>query len=121
MLQPSMRSLLLSTLLLLFDAVPPAQAASAACESRNNNTPQKLLECVTLEGVRAHQAALQAIADANGGDRFAASQGYVDYVDYVVGKLEGAGYAVTAQPFPYTTFFRLGPSPLAQVPPSSGG
>ncbi len=45
----------------------PVQAATAApgdaCDNRNNNTYQKLLECVTLEGVREHQAALQKIAD----------------------------------------------------------
>ena len=52
-----------------------APAASAAppsaeiCESRTNNSHQKLLECVTLEGVREHQAAFQAIADDNGGTR----------------------------------------------------
>ena len=46
-----------------------AMAGPAACGSRVNNTHAKLLECVTLEGARAHQAALQAIADANGGTR----------------------------------------------------
>ena len=46
-----------------------AHAGSAACEARNNNTHAKLLECVTLDGVRGHQAAFQAIADANGGVR----------------------------------------------------
>ena len=50
-------------------AAPPS---SAACDSRVNNTQQKLLECVTLAGVREHQAALQAIADANGGTRLPA-------------------------------------------------
>ena len=39
-------------------ALMPGQAASAApgdtCVNRANNTYQKLLECVTLEGVRAH-------------------------------------------------------------------
>ncbi len=41
----------------------PASAAVAdpdhGCEERNNNTYAKLLECVTLEGVREHQAAFQ--------------------------------------------------------------
>ena len=40
-----------------------------------------LLECVTLEGVRAHQAAFQAIADANGGTRAAGTDGYDASVD----------------------------------------
>ena len=37
-----------------------AGAGSAACAARTNNTLAKLTECVTLEGVRGHQAALQA-------------------------------------------------------------
>ena len=58
-----------------------APSASAApptaeiCESRTNNSHQKLLECVTLEGVREHQAAFQAIADANGGTRASGTPG----------------------------------------------
>ena len=40
---------------------------SFACDICVNNTHAKLLECVTLAGVREHQAAFQAIADANGG------------------------------------------------------
>ena len=47
-------------------AAPPTQLI---CEARNNDNLKKLLECVTLEGVREHQAAFQAIADANGGTR----------------------------------------------------
>jgi len=53
-----------------------AGAPTAGCENRTNNTYDKLLGCVTLEGVRAHQAALQAIADANGGTRAAGTAGY---------------------------------------------
>ena len=51
----------------------PASAAVAApvdaCDQRANNTYQKLLECMTLEGVREHQAAFQKIAD-NSDDPF---------------------------------------------------
>lgn len=49
--------------------------ASAACASRVNNTFNKLLDCVTLDGVRSHQGALQSIADANGGTRAAGTAG----------------------------------------------
>ena len=45
------------------------------CDNRNNNTYEKLLECVRVEGVREHQAAFQAIADANGGNRAAGTPG----------------------------------------------
>ena len=54
---------------LLIPTTAEAQQGQNACERRNNNQYDKLLECVTLAGVREHQAAFQAIADANGGTR----------------------------------------------------
>ena len=57
-------SLVLSILALAFVVVPYAFAGDEACGTRVNNTFAKLLECVTLDGVRAHQAAFQAIADS---------------------------------------------------------
>lgn len=74
------------------------KAAAAACAARENNTVDKLLECVTLDGVHSHQAAFQAIADANNGIRTSGTPGYNQSVDYVAGKLEAAGYDVTVQP-----------------------
>ena len=68
----------------LLAPAPAARRPSGAAKSRNNNTYEKLLECVTLEGVRDHQAALQAIATANGGNRAAGTSGYDASVDYVV-------------------------------------
>jgi Zn-dependent M28 family amino/carboxypeptidase len=86
-------------------AAPPA-----ACANRDNNTHAKLLECVTLEGVRAHQAAFQAIADANADPfypdtRAAGTEGYADSVEYVAGLMRAAGYTVTLDPVPFTFFF----------------
>jgi len=78
-----------------------AAAQSPSCESRTNNTVKKLLECVTLDGVREHQAALQEIADANGGTRSSGTPGYDESVDYVAGKARAAGYRVTVQEFPF--------------------
>lgn len=78
-----------------------AQKAGSACQSRVNNNPDKLTECVTLAGVRQHQAALQAIADANGGTRAAGTPGYARSVDYVVEQMTAAGYSVTLNSFPF--------------------
>lgn len=108
--------------LLVVAAVVPlhagvAQAGPAACESRTNDTVKKLLECVTLEGVREHQAAFQEIADANGGNRFSGFPGYDASVDYVVEQLEAAGYEPEVQEFDYLAFRELGPSALEQVAP----
>ena len=83
-------------------AAANAGPASASCDTRVNNTVAKLLECVTLAGVREHQAALQAIADANGGIRAAGTPGYAASVTYVVDRLTAAGYAVTLDEFPFT-------------------
>jgi aminopeptidase Y len=98
-----------------------ALADTADCGLRNNNTSEKLTECVTLDGVRAHQAALQQIADANGGTRVSGSPGYDASVEYVAGKLEAAGYTVEIQPFQFQTFFTLSPSILEQVAPGPIG
>ena len=96
-----------------------AAAAPAGCANRTNNTYDKLLGCVTLEGVRAHQAALQAIADANDdpnypGTRAAGTEGYANSVDYVAGLLEDAGYNVTLDPFEFEFQF---PAILRQLTP----
>ena len=44
---------------LLLAAPGVAGAPTVGCENRTNNTYDKLLGCVTLEGVREHQAALR--------------------------------------------------------------
>ena len=96
-------------------------AAPAACAARVNNTIAGLLECVDLAGVREHQAALQAIADANNGTRVSGSPGYDESVDYVSGRLTAAGWNVTVQPFDFQTFVSLSPSILEQVSPPPTG
>jgi Zn-dependent M28 family amino/carboxypeptidase len=103
---------------MVFTNAALAQVSQRACDRRTNNTYQKLTECIRLDQVRAHQAALQAIADANGGNRFSGRPGYDRSVDYVVGKLEAAGYDVTVQPFNYLAFEVIGPSALQQIAPT---
>lgn len=65
-----------------------ATAGPASCANRSNNSITKLLECVTVDGVREHQAAFQAIADANNGTRVSGSAGYDASVDYVADDLQ---------------------------------
>jgi Zn-dependent M28 family amino/carboxypeptidase len=109
--------LVLVAMLALF-LVPGVAAQSPACDNRVNNTIDKLLECVTLEGVREHQAAFQAIADANGGNRFSGLPGHDASVDYVVERLTAAGYEPIVQEFEYLAFTPLGPSTLEQTAPA---
>jgi Zn-dependent M28 family amino/carboxypeptidase len=77
-----------------------------------------LRAAVTLQGVRAHQAALQAIADANNNTRASGTPGYDQSADYVKGKLEAAGYQVTLQPFTFVFFQELTPSVMEQTAPN---
>ena len=104
-------------------ALLPVQAASATpgngCANRTNNTYSKLLQCVTVEGVREHQAQLQKIADASDdpfypGSRAAGTDGYADSVDYVAGQLRDAGYRVTLDEFQFEFVF---PALLQQLTP----
>jgi Zn-dependent M28 family amino/carboxypeptidase len=100
----------------------PAAAAAApgnGCDNRNNNTYAKLLECVTVEGVREHQRQFQKIADNSDdpnypGTRAAGTEGYAESVAYVSGLLEDAGYHVTLDPFEFTFTF---PVVLQQLTP----
>ncbi len=101
----------------LVGLVPTAAAEAGpnqnACERRNNNQYDKLLQCVTLAGVREHQAALQAIAAANGGTRADQTPGYAASVDYVESTMLAAGWDVEVVPFKY----QVGVAELEQLTP----
>jgi Zn-dependent M28 family amino/carboxypeptidase len=101
----------------LLAAAPAATAAPpVACDHRANVTYQKLLDCVSVDGVRAHQAAFQAIADAEGGTRAAGTPGYDASVEYVVETLEAAGWQVELDVFDYVF---TPPANLQQLTPVS--
>ena len=99
---------------------PAASAGPNSCANRNNNTVDKLLECVTVDGVRTHQAALQAIADDNNGIRTSGTPGYDASAAYVADTLEAAGYDVTVEEFDFQTFIELSPTVLEQTSPVAG-
>ena len=93
-------------------------AAPVAADPNNNNS-EKLRNAVTLEGVRQHQLALQAIADISGGNRFAGLAGHERSADYVADELRAAGYDVTFHWFDYFSFFQRSPAQLAQIAPTA--
>ena len=78
----SIRVVQVAVLALLAALLLPVPAALAApvdpCERQTNNTYRKLLECVTLDGVREHQAALQEIADNSRDPVYAAAETRTD-------------------------------------------
>ena len=81
-----------------------------------------LRNAVTVAGIMEHEAALQAIANANGGTRASGTPGYAASVDYVSDLLTEAGYEVTVQNFTYdqfvlnsSAFQRVSPDPKTYV------
>lgn len=63
--------------------------------------PQSLRAAVTPSNILEHADRLQAIADANGGNRAAGTPGYDASSEYVADKLRDAGYDVTVQRFEF--------------------
>lgn len=62
---------------------------------------QSFRKQVTLGGIREHQAALQAISNANGGSRISGSAGYDASAQYVYDRAVAAGYDVSVQEFTF--------------------
>ncbi len=119
-----MKRLLVIALLLLLAACSSTKSpeqdlstqGAVSCPTRDNNNFNKLLQCVTLSGVREHQAVFQSIADANGGTRAAGLPGYDASLNYVKSKMQAAGYNVSLNAFP---FLFIPPSVLRQISPTS--
>ena len=77
---------------------------------------EALRDAVTLDGVRAHQTALQTIATANNATRASGTPGYDASEAYVRGELQAAGYSVTTQPFMFPFFQEFSDSVLEVSP-----
>jgi Zn-dependent M28 family amino/carboxypeptidase len=78
-----------------------------------------LRNALTVENIRAHQQALQEIADENDGTRASGTPGYDESADYVAGLLEAAGYSVTRQEFTFPFFEEVTPAVFEQVTPTA--
>ena len=108
----SIRAVLALAAVALVAAVP--MSASAATTS---GQAKKLRTAITLQGLKAHEQALQKIATANGGTRASGTPGYEASVEYVVSQLEAAGYQPTVQEFEFLFFQELAPSVFERVSP----
>ncbi|XVV04022.1 M28 family metallopeptidase [Actinosynnema sp. CA-248983] len=84
-----------------FVAAPAVDAAPTTSALDGPALAHKLTQSVTLEGVNRHLIAFQRIADRNGGNRAAGTTGYDASVEYVAGKLRGAGFDVSTPQFTY--------------------
>ena len=95
-----------------------APAAVAAPTSAPPGQASKLTNGVTIGGIMEHLQAFQAIADANGGTRAAGTPGYDSSVEYVVQRLEAAGYDPVIQNFDFPYYEKLGPSSFSRTAPT---
>lgn len=100
----------------LLGATPAAAASADAAATKRCDTVDQLLECVTLDGVRAHLAEFQSIADANDGTRASGTPGYTASAEHVAEQARAAGLDVTTQDFEFA-FFQLNSQALAQTEP----
>ena len=95
-----------------------ANSGRKECKDRNNKTFRKLLGCVTLDGVRAHQLKLNEIALANNGTRVSGTKGYDDSADYAEKVFRDAGYKVTTQTLQFQSFIELPGTSLSRTAPA---
>src|SRR5882724_9004711 len=85
-------------------AVPSVRAtAQTQCGTQVNDTPSKLLPCITTDDLWNHMQAFKAIADANPGpdghpSRNSGEPGYKASTDYVAQKMTEAGTTSPSRP-----------------------
>jgi Peptidase family M28/PA domain len=108
-------------------AVPNATAvaAPAQCDRQANDTPSKLVPCITQADLWNHMQKFQAIADANPSpadghpSRNSGEPGYKASADYVAQVMKDAGYNVTIQQYPFTYYAYTGIPAFSQTAPTS--
>ena len=130
MLKRLIYGLLVSSLLAaILVACVDSETTEAAAETLERQAAEsaqlagELEDAVTNENVLEHLEAFQAIADANGGNRYAGLPGYERSAEYVYNLLEAAGYDVSYQEFTYRSsaparmpeFVQAAPSQQAYV------
>lgn len=105
------RAAIVATIGLAVSFAPPALAATGT-------NSEALRTAVSATNITAHLEALQAIADANGGNRAAGTSGYEASAEYIEGLLEAAGYEPLRQVFTYEQYQTVSAS-LQRLTPST--
>ena len=98
----------------------PSRPLLAASPTSLLGPSQGYRKAITPTAIRAHAAAFQAIADANGGTRSSMDATHDASVEYVRSRMVAAGYSVTVQPFTFAfggdlslpVFSRVAPTPI---------
>jgi len=94
-----------------------------ACAHRANNTPRKLVDCVTEADLWAHMVRFQQIADAHPGadghpSRNSGEPGYKASADYVAHVMRSAGYRVRLQKYTFDYFSFVGDPVMQEESPT---
>ena len=97
-------SIAVTALVGLTASVVAIVASEPGCDAAAPADAAALVGCVTVEDVRAHQRALQDVADAHGGTRASGTPGYDASVAYVAEQARAAGLTVTTQDFEFPFF-----------------
>jgi hypothetical protein len=100
--------------------------ATADCSTQVNDTPSKLLPCITQDDLWTEMQALQKIADDNPSpadgmpSRNSGEPGYKASADYVAGLMSAAGYDVQEQEFTFTYYaYTKEPPTFTEVSPTA--
>ena len=102
-----------------------AGAASAQCEAQVNDTPSKLLPCITTDDLWAHMQQFENIAIANPSpadghpSRNSGEPGYLASALYVAKVMSDAGYSVKIQQYPFTYFAFKGEPAFSEISPTA--
>src|SRR5918911_2701858 len=107
--------------------VAPAHAgavSAAQCSSQVNDTPSKLLPCLTKNDLWKIMQDFQAIANANPGpdghpSRNSGEPGYKASADYVAAKMQAAGYSVVEQPYTFEYYAYRGIPSFSEISPTA--
>jgi hypothetical protein len=106
----------------------PTQAGavtSSQCDSRVNDTPEKLVPCIQQTDLWNHMKAFQKIANQNPSpadfhpSRNSGEPGYRASVDYVADVMRKAGYDVTIQPYKFTYYAYTSTPTFSEASPSA--
>ena len=100
-------------------------APSSSCDNQVNDTPAKLVPCVTETDLWNHMKAFQKIANQNPSpadfhpSRNSGEPGYRASVDYVANAMRTAGYNVTIQPYKFTYYAYTATPTFSEISPTA--
>jgi Zn-dependent M28 family amino/carboxypeptidase len=100
-------------------AIVAALALAPVASAIDNVNSNQLRKGVTVAGILEHERALQDVAIANDGTRFATSPGYLASLDYVEDRLKRAGYTTERVPFDFPKWTLNAPSTVEETAPTA--